>query len=115
MNQICARSVCSFSAFALALGFATTASAAQNHDRLIRESVDETYRVTLAGNTRSEAIPANDRGILRDETPMNGLQLVLHRSPEAQAAFDKYVDNLHNPKSALFHKWLTNKEIGDRF
>jgi subtilase family serine protease len=77
--------------------------------------VDDTYRVTLGGNTRPEAIPANDRGILHDETPLNGLQLVLHRSPEAQAAFERYLSELHNPKSALFHKWLTNKEIGDRF
>jgi subtilase family serine protease len=115
MNQICARSVCSLPALALALGFATTAPAAQNHDRLIKESVDDTYRVTLDGNTRSEAIPANDRGILHDETPINGLQLVLRRSPEAQSAFDKYVDDLHNPKSALYHKWLTNRQIGDRF
>src|ERR1700677_4967426 len=101
MNQNCARPVCALSAFALALGFATAAPAAQNHERLIRESVDTTYRVTLAGNTRSEAIPANDRGILRDETPMNGLQLVLHRSPESQAAFEEYMSGLHNPKSAL--------------
>ncbi len=115
MNHSCARSVCALSALAFALGFASAAPAAQNHERLIRESVDDTYRVTLAGNTRSEAIRANDRGVLRDETPMNGLQLVLRRSPEAQAAFDKYVDDLHNPKSALFHKWLTNKQIGDRF
>jgi len=115
MNQICASSVCSLSAIALALGFATTASAAQNHDRLIREAVDDTNRITLAGNTRQEAIPANDRGILDDETPMNGLQLVLHRSPETEAAFESYISDLHNPKSALFHKWLSNKEIGDRF
>ena len=115
MNQNCATPVFALSAFALALGFATTAPAAQNHERLIREPVDDTYRVTLAGNTRSEAIPANDRGILRDETPMNGLQLVLHRSPESQAAFEEYLAELHNPKSALFHKWLTNKQIGERF
>lgn len=115
MNQICARSVCSLSALALALGFASTVSAAENHDRLIRDAIDNTNRVTFAGNTRREAIPANDLGILHDETPINGLQLVLHRSPEAQAAFDKYVDDLHNPKSAVYHKWLTNKQIGDRF
>lgn len=115
MNQICARSVCALSAFALALGFATTASAAQNHERLIRDSINDTDRVTLAGNTHPEAIPANDRGILRDEAPMNGLQLVLHRSPEAEAAFEQYISELHNPKSALFHKWLTNQQIGDRF
>jgi subtilase family serine protease len=107
--------VCALSAFALALGFATTASAAQNHERLIRDSINDTDRVTLAGNTHPEAIPANDRGILRDEAPMNGLQLVLHRSPEAEAAFEQYISELHNPKSALFHKWLTNQQIGDRF
>ena len=115
MNQNCARSVYALSAFALALGFATTVSAAENHERLIRDSINDTNRVTLAGNTHPDAIPANDRGILRDEAPMNGLQLVLHRTPEAEAAFEQYISELHNPKSALFHKWLTNKEIGDRF
>jgi subtilase family serine protease len=115
MNQICARSVCALPALALALGFATTASATQNHESLIRDSINDANRITLAGNTHPDAIPANDRGILRDETPMNGLQLVLHRSPEAEVAFEQYISELHNPKSAFFHKWLTNKQIGDRF
>jgi subtilase family serine protease len=115
MNQKFAIPVCSLTAFAFALGFATTAPAAQNHERQIRESINDANRVTLAGNTHPDAIPANDRGILRDEEPMNGLQLVLHRSPEAEAAFEQYISELHNPKSAFFHKWLTNKQIGDRF
>jgi subtilase family serine protease len=114
MAQSCTRTVCALSVMAFALGFVSIASA-ENHNRLITDAVDNGARITLAGNTRKEAIPANDRGRISDDTPMKGLQFVLQRSLESEAAFTHYIDELHDPKSALFHKWLSNAEIGEKF
>ena len=36
-------------------------------------AIDEGHRVTLGGNTRPEANPTNDRGMLPDETPLRAL------------------------------------------
>lgn len=77
--------------------------------------IDDSRLVTLRGNTRSEANAANDRGPLDDSHPLNNLQLVLHRSPDAEAAAQQYLKELSDPTSPNFHKWLTNAEIGDKF
>lgn len=98
----------------LVFGLAAVASA-QNHAPLLNGAINNSQRLTLAGNTRPEAIAANDRGQLTDETPINGLQLVLHRSPANEAAFTKLIANLHNPRSMSYHAWLTNAEIGAQF
>jgi subtilase family serine protease len=106
--------VLALSSLALALGFAAIAPA-ETHNPLLIRKIDNTQRVTLAGNTRPEAIAANDRGLIADEAPLNALQLVLHRSPENEAAFTQYIAQLHDPKSANYHKWLTNAQIGTLF
>ncbi len=98
----------------LALGLATIAPA-ESHNPRITEAVDNSKLVVLAGNTRPEATAANDRGPVDDATPMNALQLVLQRSPEDEAAFDRLIAELHNPQAASFHKWLTNAQIGEEF
>jgi subtilase family serine protease len=43
------------------------------------------------------------------------LTLVLSRSAERQAAFDKLVVDQQNPTSPEFHHWLTPSEVGERF
>jgi len=108
------RAVCTFSLLSLALGYATIAHS-QSRSRLLVDAVDDNDRVALDGNTRTEAIAANDHGRVSDDTPLNGLQVVLRRSAESEAAFQDYIGELHNPKSALFHKWLTNSAIGEKF
>ncbi len=114
MSRTFSPSIHAPSLLVLALGLATIAPA-QSHNPRITEAVDNSKLVTLAGNTRPEAIAANDRGPVNDATPMNALQLVLQRSPENEAAFDQLIAELHNPRSASFHKWLTNAQIGAEF
>jgi hypothetical protein len=54
--------------------------------------VDETRLVTLAGNTRLEALdPANDRGIVSDSLELSHLLLVLKRPPARELAFETMV------------------------
>ncbi|HZS56895.1 MAG TPA: S53 family peptidase [Bryobacteraceae bacterium] len=82
---------------------------------LITEPINNARLVTFLANTRPEANAQNDRGRVADDFPMSHLQLVLQRSPErAQAAAD-FVDELYNPNSPNYHKWLTTEQIADRF
>jgi subtilase family serine protease len=81
----------------------------------IASAIDESRLVTLAGNTRPEAMPANNRGMLPDQTPLAHLQLLLRRTPAQEDALDATIDALHNRDSSLFHKWLSARELGRRF
>jgi len=81
----------------------------------ITNSMDAFKLVTLRGNTHPLANPKNDRGPVPDDTRIDGVWLLLKRSPERQAAFTEYLDELQDPKSPNYHHWLTAGQIGDRF
>jgi hypothetical protein len=46
---------------------------------------------------------------------MTGLILVLNRSAEQQAAFEKFVASQYDSSSPNFHQWLTPEQIGENF
>ena len=46
---------------------------------------------------------------------MTGLVLVLHRSPEQQAAFDAFVASQYDATSPNYHHWLEPEEVGEKF
>ena len=81
----------------------------------ITQAIDEQKRVTLRGNTRREAKPSNDRGTVANSFRLEHLLLQLQRSPEQQRAVEQFIDDLQNPNSPNFHKWITAQEFGDRF
>jgi subtilase family serine protease len=83
--------------------------------RTIRETVNEATLVALAGNTRPEAIPTNDLGPVDDGFALPHLLLQLKRSPERDAALKQYVDDVHNPQSANFHRWLTPAQFAEHY
>jgi phage terminase large subunit-like protein len=82
---------------------------------LITENVDENRLITLGGNTRPEATAKYDRGPVDDSLLMEHLLLLLKRSPEQERDLDEFIENLHSPSSANFHRWLTAREFGERF
>jgi subtilase family serine protease len=82
---------------------------------LITETINESKLVTLAGNTRPEATAADDRGPVADSFPMEHLWLQLRRSPEQEQALEKYLDELEDPKSPNYHRWLSAKQFGERY
>ena len=82
---------------------------------IIREPINESRRITLYGNTRPEAIPANDRGRVPDDFPMGHMLLQLKRSPEREAALETYIDQLHDRTSPNFHQWLTAESFGEHY
>ncbi len=70
---------------------------------------------TLRGNTRPEAMAANDRGRVSDDMPLDHLLLQLRRSPEREQALQQFIQDIHNPKSPLFHHWITAAEFGKTY
>ena len=76
---------------------------AQNTPRpLITSSIDEETRVTLAGNTRSEANAVNDRGRMDDSIALDHMFLLLQRSPEREQALVTMIDQLHDRNRPIF-------------
>ncbi len=81
----------------------------------VTKPIDDTQRHTLAGNTRSQAKPENDRGRVPDDFAMEHMLLQLRRPPEREQQLQQFVDSLHDPKSKNFHKWLSASEFGQAF
>jgi len=114
------RKLGSFSLVTLAVLIAAPAAGAQVESGLrsrprISQSIDETSRVTLGGNTHPQAIPANDRGRVPDALPMEHMLLQLKRSPEQEKALQQFIDELQTKGSPNYHHWLTAQEFGERF
>ena len=94
---------------------ASSATAFAQAVPLITQAVDEGQRVVLRGNTRPEASAANDRGAVADSLPLNGIELLLKRSPEHEQAAATLADDLQLPGSPQFHKWLTADQYAAQF
>jgi len=41
--------------------------------------------------------------------------LLLQRAPEQEKALVTLIDQLHNPKSASFHHWITPDQFGQNY
>jgi subtilase family serine protease len=82
---------------------------------LVTQSIDEDNLVRLVGNTRPEMTPANDRGAVSDDLMLEHMYLLLNRSPAQEQAAEELVNQLHNPKSPVYHQWLTSDEAAERF
>jgi len=81
----------------------------------IVNAIDESNLITLKGNTHPLANAKNDRGPVSPSLPMTDLILLLSRSSEQQAAFDKFVANQYDPHSPDFHRWLEPAQVGEDF
>lgn len=103
-----------FAVFALVFTFSVT-SGAQAKRLLVTEQIDQSHLVALAGNTRPEANAVNDRGAVQGDFPLNHIVLLLRRPTETEESFRKYLDDLHNPATPTFHRWLTAAQIGQSF
>ena len=82
---------------------------------LISRTINNNQRVTLAGNTRSAANAANDLGPVADSLPMEHMLLQLQRSAEQEQALEQFLQELQDPTSPNFHKWLTPSQFGQQF
>jgi hypothetical protein len=78
-------------------------------------TIDDATRVALHGTVHPLATPANDRGLVPDSTPLKRMQIVLKKSDAQEAAARQLIEDLHNPASPSFHKWLTPDQFGKQF
>jgi subtilase family serine protease len=92
-----------------------SAQAESGQHLLITTNVDETKLTTLGGNTRPEAVRANDRGLVANDLLMEHMLLQLKRSPEQEQALQQFLEELTDSSSPNFHRWLTAKVFGDRY
>ena len=76
------------------------------------QPVDETKLVRLMGNTHPDARPKFDQGLVAPNLPMERMLLLLRRSPEREAALEKFMDEQLDPTSPNFHRWLEPEEFG---
>ena len=95
--------------------FACGQTVAPSTRALITGSVDEARLVPLPGNTRPEATTENDRGAVADGFPLAHLLLQLRRPPEQESTLEQLLDDLQDPKSPNFHKWLKPQQFGQSF
>ena len=102
-------------ALSLQLTHAQTANTTRTLQVLITQAVDERNLVTLRGNTRPEAVPGNDRGPVADSLPMEHMLLQLRRPPEQEIVLKRFTDQVEDPASPNFHKWLTPEQFGQNF
>jgi subtilase family serine protease len=81
----------------------------------ITQPIVETSLVRLFGNVRPEANTANDRSRVPDSLPMEHMFLQLQRPAAQEQALKQLIDELHDPRSPNFHRWLTPSQFGAQF
>ena len=81
----------------------------------IVQTVDDSRRTTLTGNTHPLARAEFDRGALADETPLHRMQLVLQRSSQQETALKQLLDQQQDTSSSAYHQWLTPEAFGAAF
>ena len=82
---------------------------------VLAHAVDERHWMRLAGNTRPEATSINDRGAVGGDTKLEHMFLQLQRPPEREQALEAFLNELADPNSPNFHKWISPQQFGSRF
>jgi subtilase family serine protease len=78
---------------------------------LIVQPVNAADTAVLRGNTRPEAAPAADQGLVEPDRQLD-LMLVLQRSPEQERALAAFNERQQDPSSPDYHHWLSAEEFG---
>jgi Pro-kumamolisin, activation domain/Abnormal spindle-like microcephaly-assoc'd, ASPM-SPD-2-Hydin len=79
--------------------------------RVVKQ-VDDSRLVKLTGNTVPMARAEYEKGLVDAQLPLERMQLVLKRSPQQEAALEKFMAEQQDPKSPNFHHWLTPENFG---
>jgi hypothetical protein len=87
---------------------------AQAADQVTQE-VEPSQVQVLPHHLPAWASKANNAGAMPARQPMGQMTMVLSRSSEQEAAFDKLLADQQNPKSPDYHRWLTPEQTGERF
>jgi subtilase family serine protease len=113
-RKILAEAIPAFIGLALFLGYSGGVAAAESRS-LVTQPIEENRLHTLAGNTRPEAIAANDQGRVDDTLLLEHMTLQLARPPEQEAAVAQMIDSLHDASSPNYHHWMTADAFGQAY
>jgi subtilase family serine protease len=97
------------------VGFAAAQSGASVPVSRIAQPVDESNLVQLVGHTHRLANAKYDRGAVPDSFRMDHMYLQLQRSPQHEQALENVVNQLQDPHSGSYHKWLTADQLGRNY
>jgi len=100
---------------ALSSRYASQVLGASERHVLITQAIDETQLVRLAGNTRPEANPRNDRGREPDGFLLDHMLLQLKRDPQVEREFSNQIESLTDKTSPNFRHWMTADEQGEKY
>jgi trimeric autotransporter adhesin len=81
----------------------------------ITEPIDDSRRITLAGNVHPLAVSRFDRGEAPESTATGRLRLLLKRSAAQQQALEQYLADVQNAHSPSHYKWMTPAQFGAAF
>jgi uncharacterized protein (TIGR03437 family) len=81
----------------------------------VAQPVDSRQTTVVEGNLHRLAQPRFDQGPVDGGMAMSTLMIFLKPSAAQQADLEKLLDDLQNPSSSRFRKWLTPEAFGDRF
>lgn len=87
---------------------------AQVQSRL-RGRINRDQSTVLAGHVHPLARAAFDQGPVAGSFVLPSVTMYVQPSPAQKAALQGLLASQHNPKSPLFHQWLTPDQFGDRF
>jgi len=78
-------------------------------------AIEGSSLVVLTGNRHPLAIPANDRGEVAADLPLERMLLVLTRDGTAESALQNLLAAQQDKTSTEFHAWLSPAQFGERF
>ncbi len=93
----------------------TSAFAAAGGNGGGKRNVDDKDTVPVRGNVHASARSENDRGPTNANMKYENMVLVLAPRADAKDRPDQLLAQLHDPKSPLYHQWLTPAQYGQRF
>src|SRR5882672_9219997 len=100
--------------FALVIA-AVSCSTSPKTGSQITQAVDVTQRHVLEHTVPAKALASNDIGRVTPDLAMKDMLLALHPSPAQSAQLAKLLEDVHNPTSPSYRKWLTPEQYGKSF
>ena len=81
----------------------------------LRGRINRDQAIVLAGHVHPLARAAFDQGPVAGSFLLPSVTMYIQPSPAQKAALAGLLASQQNPKSPLFHHWLTPEQFGDRF
>ena len=109
------RSILKAFVFFLTLSLALSVFSQTRAVSRIKQAIDDRDTVALRGSVHPMLQKATDQGRMDGAARLEGVSLIFKRTAEQDAAAEKFLEDLQNPNSPSYHKWLTPEQYADRF